>query len=129
MVLKDAECSRCGRRVERLLDGEQTEFTERCPICRRETVHSTICNGGTSCRVFVTDFHSRRWSDEEVQFVRAGVEQDGEPVRDLHTGKAIESRSKYSQDRISERREQLKSAQRRKRGKAPLFCDQRRTTC
>jgi len=121
-VLKDIECRRCGRVSELMVDGDQVTVNQPCFICKATTEHSTHV-GAMKLRVFITDFSSRNWSPEETQFVRAGVETDGEPVVDLKTGERIEAGQRYQQEALDQRRDEIAHADDRRRGKLPIVID------
>ena len=123
-VLKDVECY-CGARQEIPVSQGETRVKVFCPVCGGPRWHQTICNGGTKCRVFVTetDLACRKWSDEEVRAGTCGVDCDGKPVEDLSTGQRVQDDPRFGADAVGSRRDELNHEHDRKTGRTPIVMD------
>ena len=116
MVVKDFECSECGAVHEDMVSGDCEAKQETCAKCNSDVIHVSII-GGLKRRYRFMDWHNFDFSGH-IQFegVRAESE-DGEPVKDLRTGAAME----YKGDAVDSRRDVYKSNVGRARGQAPMF--------
>ena len=132
-MLRDFYCTACDfRHVDREVDRGVVAFRERCPSCGTVRRFEAVCNGGVGRRYRLND-----WPDDpefyrgQVQVIGADArDSDGEPVREYTSGTRehgapMHDRPQYHNgtDERETRRDMIKHATRRKRGKLPLVLD------
>jgi len=133
MVLKDVECTRCGRRSEALMDGSATTAYLDCRDCGAEK-HVTICNGGCGKRYRYHDWDGVDFSGQ-VKLGELSAEtqlpesQGGDIVVDKHkSGMACHDLPRFSSDSRADRLDRMKHRRKCDRGKATLYFDGARRT-
>lgn len=130
-VLKDMRCEACGHVNERMVDSGITSERAYCTGCGAHARLISLCNGGRNSRFRYADFEHCRSYDpagEGKDFECLGVEVDDGQGNALveRDGNVIGTESKFGKESIRERRDKVKSRQRRKRGGTPQHFEVRR---
>lgn len=128
MVLKDVECTRCGRRSEALMDGSATTAYLDCRDCGAEK-HITICNGGCGSRYRYLDWDGVDFS-ERVRLGKLTCEtrlpesQGGGVITDQHkSGVACQDMPRFSADGRAENLSRVRFDKRKRQGRGRIFVD------
>jgi len=133
MVLKDFQCSGCGMWKELLVESTTETIEAECSTCAEVTVHTSMCTGGTKSRWRYCDWGgvndlSERIRVKGVEAVETNPETGEEmgPAADIHTGEVIHERPEFGNEAREERRDFIKAKHRRRKGRAPLFFDNKK---
>lgn len=134
MVLKDAECVKCGRVHEVFCEGDETVMQAHCECGNgKPRLHRTICNGGVKRRYRFND-----WPKDTTGYVQSGGVACGRPeveaidtpdesrkgnyTPDQHKdGGLTHERERFSRRVREERRAERRDRQRNAEGRAPLY--------
>ncbi len=133
MVLKDAECVKCGAVQELFVEMAETAVNAHCKRCDdgKPKLHRTICNGNTRFRYRCNDI-----PPDLTGYVDSGGCFAGHPdhaaidtpdesksaTPDRHwNGDVIHERERFTERVRQERRAERRDKQRNADGRAPLY--------
>lgn len=128
-VLKDFECSGCGRRREAMAYRDTEQDNLPCESCGRLTVHDSICNAGKNSRYRFMDWsgYDGRGKDEAAVQVLETVAEEYDAEGNLQQVASVDGRElTHKGEEIEERREKIDYRRRREAGSAPIVVDQTR---
>lgn len=136
-VIKDVRCSACGHESTAIVRSVAWEAGRlRCSACGRSVRHEALATGGENSRYYYADIEHA--PDGHVRYLGLDQPETNVLARDddghwRDTGERVEyhdpdfeakkAAGKYSAEAREERRQQIKSDKRRKRGREALFFD------
>jgi hypothetical protein len=130
-IFRDMYCSACGR-VTADVDCSDVRGDIRCAQCQTVTVHRAACNGGMKTRYRVNDWPTDpEFYRGQVKVIGAeATDSEGEPVRRYDSatktrGAPMTDAPQYHNGTTERetRRDMIKHATRRQRGRSPIVID------
>ncbi len=126
MVLKDIYCTTCEASMEMALEGPETKAVTYCKVCKKQTEHETVCNGGTKTLALGIGLDNRDFGDScrftglDVE-IRTDDQPEGSGVKPVDAnGNSIQDKIN-NPDRIGGLRDKMDFEHRQKKGKTKLF--------